>query len=92
MPHEILKLVLSYVEKTLGPQTQQMQSSWELIVRWCIVASQRDAQGESLVAFLVEAITEGDDAYFSQWVEQRIDGTLGKGPTHGGPQSAPQEG
>ncbi len=27
MPHEILKLVLSHVEKTLGPQTQQMQSS-----------------------------------------------------------------
>jgi hypothetical protein len=86
MPHEILRLVLVHIESCQGNQNQQASTSWELIVKWCVVASQHDAQGESLVAFSVEAITEGDDAYFGQWVEQRLDGTLGRWPTQDRPQ------
>jgi hypothetical protein len=78
MPHKILRLVLDLIESSPGDQTQQARSPWELIVRWCVVAAQHDAQGDSLVVFSVEAITEGDNAYFEQWVEQRLDGMLGK--------------
>jgi hypothetical protein len=49
-----------------------------------VVAAQQDSQGDSLVSFSVEAITEGGDADFGQWVEQRLDGTLGKRPTPDG--------
>ncbi len=49
-----------------------------------MVAAQHDSQGDSLVTFAVEAITEGDNAHFGQWVEQRLDGTLGKRPTMDG--------
>jgi hypothetical protein len=92
MPHEILRLVLDLIKSSPGDQTQQARSTWELIMRWCIVAAQHDAQGDSLVAISVEGITEGDDAYFGQWVEQRLDGTLGKRPTHNRPQGASQGG
>jgi hypothetical protein len=86
MPHEILKLVLVHIESCQGDQNQQPSTSWGLIVKWCVVALQHDAQGESLVAFSVEAIMEGDEAYFKQWVEQCLDGTLGRRPTQDGPQ------
>jgi hypothetical protein len=92
MPHEVLRLVLDHIESSPGEQTQQASSPWELVVQWCIVEAQHDAQGDSLVSFSVEAITEGDDAYFGQWVEQRLDGTLGKRPLHEGRQGATQGG
>jgi hypothetical protein len=84
MPHEILKLVIAHLESSQGPGTQQTGTTWDLIVKWWVVAAQHDSQGDSLVAFAVEAITEGDDAHFGQWVEQRLDGTLGKRPTMDG--------
>jgi hypothetical protein len=49
--------------------------------KWCIMAAQKDAQGDSLVAFTVKAITEEDDAYFKQWVEQQLNATMGAWPT-----------
>jgi hypothetical protein len=91
MPHEVLWLVLDHIESSPGGQTQQASSLWELVVQWCVVAAQHDAQGDSL-SFSVEAITKGDDAYFGQWVEQRLDGTLGKRPLHEGRQGATQGG
>jgi hypothetical protein len=84
MPHEILQLVLTYLESSQEGQTQQTNTAWELVVKWCVVAAQQDSQGDSLVSFSVEAITEGDDADFGQWVKQRLDGTLGKRPTPDG--------
>jgi hypothetical protein len=84
MPHEILQLVLTYLESNQEGQNQQTNTAWELIVKWCVVAAQQDSQEDSLVAFSVEAITEGDDADFGQWVEQCLDGTLGKRPTPDG--------
>ncbi len=88
MPHEILQLVLTYLESNQEVQNQQTDTALELVVKWCVVAAQQDSQGESLVAFSVEAITEGDDADFEQWVEQRLDGTLGKRPTPDGTRGA----
>ncbi len=33
-----------------------------------------------MVAFAVDAVTENDDAYFGQWLENRLDSTMGKRP------------
>ena len=49
-----------------------------------MVAAQPDAQGDSLVAFSVEAITEGDNEEFGRWVEQRLVSTLGRKSAQGG--------
>ena len=69
MPHEVLTLVLEYLENGSGDQAQPINNPWELIVQWCVVTAQRDPQGDSLVSFSVKAITEGDDTYFGQWME-----------------------
>jgi hypothetical protein len=84
MPHKILQLVLTYLELNQEGQNQQTNTAWELVVKWCVVATQQDSQGDSLVSFSVEAITEGDNADFGQWVKQRLDGTLSKRPTPDG--------
>jgi hypothetical protein len=61
-------------------------------VQWCVVAAQWDPQGDSLVSFSAKAITEGDDAYFGQWMENRLDGTMGKRPLTKGRRGAPLAG
>jgi hypothetical protein len=83
MPHKVLQLVLQYVKSIQNNNTGRYTTAWELVIQWCVVAAQPDAQGDSLVAFSVEAITEEDDAEFGQWVEQRLDSTLGKKAQHG---------
>ena len=45
------------------------------------MAVQANQQGDSIVAFAVDAVTENDDAYFGQWVENCLDSTMGKQPT-----------
>jgi hypothetical protein len=80
MPHEVLALVLEYLNNGWGDQAQQTNNPWELIVRWCVITAQWDPQGDSLVSFSIEAITEWDDAYFGQWLENQLDGTMGKRP------------
>ncbi len=69
----ILHKILAIITKHLKDSEANMDQgkAWELIAKWCVMAAaQRDAQGDSLVAFKVETITEGDDSYFKQWVEQ----------------------
>ncbi len=69
MPHRVLTLVLEYLENGSGDQAQPINNPWELIVQWCVIAAQQDPQGDSLVSFSIEAITEGGDAYFGQWIK-----------------------
>ncbi len=92
MPHEVLALVLEYLENDWGDQAQHTNNPWELIVQWCVVAAQRDPQGDSLVSFSIKAIMEGDDAYFGQWMENQLDGMMGKRPITKGPRGAPLAG
>ncbi len=80
MPHEVLTRVLEYLENGWGDQAQPTNNPWELIVQWCVVAAQRDPQGDNLVSFSIKATTEGDDAYFGQVMENQLDGTMGKRP------------
>jgi hypothetical protein len=81
MPHEVLTLVLEYLKNGPEEPAQATENPWQLIVMWCVMAAQHDSQGDSLVAFSVKAIMEGDDAYFGQWMENWLDSTMGKRPT-----------
>jgi hypothetical protein len=51
---------------------------------WCVMAVQANQQGDSIVAFAVDAVTENNDAYFGQWVENCLDSTMGKRPAADG--------
>jgi hypothetical protein len=66
MPHDILALVLCYAENSPPEQAQGVANTWQLVAQWCIMAAQKDPQGNSLVAFAIEAITKTDNAYFNQ--------------------------
>jgi hypothetical protein len=68
MPHEVLVFILQHAEASPPDQACKVGQAWQLVVQWCVVAAQKDGQGDSLVAFAIEAITETDDAYFCQWV------------------------
>jgi hypothetical protein len=73
--HKILAIITKHL-KDSGANKDQGKA-WELIAKWCVMAAQKDAQGDSLVAFKVEAIMEGDDFYFKQWVEQQLNAIMG---------------
>ena len=81
MPHEIPNLIMSHVERSPEDQAAEIAQAWHLLVQWCVVAAQHNGQGDSLVAFSVDAITKMDDACFCQWAETRINGTMGTRPT-----------
>ncbi len=68
MPHEVLAIMMKHLEKTRA--TDKQGKALDLVAKWCVMAAQTDAQGDSLVSFTVKAVTEGDDSYFKQWVEQ----------------------
>jgi hypothetical protein len=85
MPHDILAIVLKLIETNYRDQDQATAAeAWKLVVMWCVMAAQADKNGDSIVAFAVEAVTEKDNPYFGQWMENRMDSTMGKQPTmHG---------
>jgi hypothetical protein len=68
MLHKVLAMITKYLEKTRA--TNQQGKAWDLVVKWCVMVAQKDAKWDSLMSFTVEAVTEGDDSYFKQWVEQ----------------------
>ena len=47
---------------------------------WCVMAAQADQQGDSWVAFAVDAVTDNNDDYFGKWVENCLDSTMEKQP------------
>ena len=81
MPHDILAIVLKLIETNYRDQDQSKSAeAWILVVMWCVMAAQADKNGDSIVAFAIEAVTENDDPYLGQWMENRLDSTMGKQP------------
>jgi hypothetical protein len=70
MPHEVLKLVMAHLEQV---NDDVVVAAWVFVAQWCLMAAQRDASGDSWVAYL------------SRWVEQCLSSTLGVRPTIGSP-------
>ncbi len=58
MPHEVRKLVMAHLKHV---NNNVVIAAWSLIAKWCLMAVQRDASGDSWVAFSVKAITDGED-------------------------------
>jgi hypothetical protein len=80
MPHEILRIVVNHIEEA---NNAAYADAWGTIALWCYMASQGDKDGESLLAFAIEAITEVEDEYLGRWLEQRLDTTMGPRPPGG---------
>ena len=80
MPYEVLRFVYHHLNEV---NTQECANGWATVVAWCILAAQGNANGESLVAFSIEAITEVEDEYLGKWLEQRLDTTMGPRPQAG---------
>ncbi len=81
MPYEIARIVVNHIDEV---NDAAYGAAWATIVAWCILASQGNTAGESLVLFSIEAITEVEDDYLGRWLEQRLDTTLGPRPRGGG--------
>ncbi len=85
MPHEVIRLVMVHLESM---DNNVVVAAWSLIAKWCLMAAQRDASGDSWVAFSINAITEGEDKDLSRWLKQRLSSTLGARLTIGSPARA----
>jgi hypothetical protein len=58
MPHKVLALVLAHLEPN---KNDAITDAWQLVARWCMLASQMDTQGDSWLSFAANTVTEGDD-------------------------------
>jgi hypothetical protein len=81
MPHEVPTFILQHAEASPPDQARKVGQAWQLMVQWCVVAAQKDGQGDSIVAFAVKAITKTDDTYFCQLVKGPLNGTMGTRPS-----------
>jgi hypothetical protein len=62
-------MIMEHVEPLADTAAEEVGRAWQLAMQWCVVAAKHDTQGDSHVAFSVDAITEMDDAAFCQWAE-----------------------
>jgi hypothetical protein len=66
MPHEILRIVVTHLKEV---NDAAYADAWGTLATWCYMASQADKDGESLLAFAIEAITEVEDKYLGRWLD-----------------------
>ena len=83
MPHKIRGLVLTIISDT--DDFDKASDNWQLVLSWCLLAAQQDANGNSHLGLPVDAVTEGDDDYFEKWIDQRLDAVFGPRPNSGAP-------
>jgi hypothetical protein len=81
MPHDIHALTVDIVNT--APDGDKANTKWELVLSWCLMASQMNTSGNSHLSLAVEAVTEGDDNYFVRWIDQQLDSTFGPCPSKG---------
>jgi hypothetical protein len=81
MPHEVRGLVLTIIKD--ADDLNKACDDWQLVLSWCLLAAQQDANGNSYLGVPVDAITEGDDDYFEKWINQRLDSVFGSRPNTG---------
>jgi hypothetical protein len=79
MPHKIRGLVMAFIHEAVDMAKASMD--WDLILSWCILATQQDTNGNSFLRMPVDAITEKDDKYFSKWIDQWLDTSFGPRPS-----------
>ena len=89
MPYKILRMVVTHLE---ADNTMVYADAWATIAAWCILASQGNMTGESLMSFAIEAITEVEGEYLGKWLEQQLDTTMGPCPQGSAPEAVAQRG
>ena len=80
MPHELREALGDWI-----PTTGLSGEEAQLAIDWSILAANDNGNGNSVVAFDVHAIIN-EDPRFSQWVQRRLDGTIGPRPAAGATQ------
>jgi hypothetical protein len=81
MPHEIRGLVLTIIKD--ADDSNKACDDWQLVLSWCLLAAQQDANRNSYLGVPVDAVTEGDNDYFEKWIDQRLDSVFGPRPNTG---------
>jgi hypothetical protein len=81
MPHEVRGLVLTIIND--ADDSNKASDDWQLVLSWCLLAAQQDANGNSYLGVPVDAVTEGDNDYFEKWINQRLDLVFGPRPNTG---------
>ncbi len=81
MPHKVRRLAMRIINESFD--TALATTNWALVLTWCVLAAQLDQNGTSLTGLPVDAVTEGDDDYFSKWIDQRLEATFGPRPSRG---------
>ena len=81
MPHEVRGLVLTIIND--ADDLNKACDDWQLVLSWCLLAAQQDANGNSYLGVPVDAVTEGDDDYFEKCIDQRLDAVFGPRPNTG---------
>jgi hypothetical protein len=80
MLHEVLAIVMDYLDSN---KDDVVIDPWQLVAKWCLLASQMDSQGDSWLAFAIDAVTDGDNGYLEKWIKQWLDATKGTRPQRG---------
>jgi hypothetical protein len=83
MPHEVPGLVLTIINN--ADDFNKTSDDWQLVLSWCLLAAQQDANGNSHLGLPVDAVTKGGDDYFEKWINQQFDAVFGPGPNSGAP-------
>jgi hypothetical protein len=81
MPHEVRGLVLDIIIDADNPN--KAGDDWQLVLLWCLLEGQQDANGNSYLGVPVDAVTEGEDEDFERWIDQRLDSVFGPRPKIG---------
>lgn len=66
LPHNLRAAAKQHME---GGDSQLQQAEWKLILDWCMVAAQKDAQGSSLLALEMEPVFT-QDPEVKEWCTQ----------------------
>jgi hypothetical protein len=75
MPHKIHGLTTTIINSSAN--VAKARTDWDLILAWCILVAQQNTYGNSHFSLAVEGVMEGDDDYFKNWIDQRLDSTFG---------------
>ena len=84
LPHNLRAFVTTHIN---GGTSQVPREKWQLILDWCLAASQGERDGSSLLNLGVPKTALCQDNEFLEWCERRLTTTLGQAPAHGGTQA-----
>ncbi len=83
MPHKVRGLVLTIINNV--DDFDKASNDWQLVLSWCHLEAQQDANGNSHLRLPVDVVTKGVDHYFKKWINQWLDAVFGPCSNSGAP-------